>query len=106
MNLDDIVQFVERPTSDFYSLRIIDGPYRDVIYTYGKVQVVEDKENDTARLKFDFKLDEVPEHIDKENLEIDGTFKNFMGDILVELLEEKRLHNDELTNGNTEKINK
>jgi len=106
MNLDDIVQFVERPTSDFYSLRIIDGPYRDVIYTYGKVQVVEDKENDTARLKFDFKLDEVPEHINKENLEIDGTFKNFMGDILVELLEEKRLHNDELTNGNTEKINK
>ena len=105
MNLDDIVQFVERPTSDFYSLKIIDGPYRDVIYTYGKVQAVEDKETNTAKLKFDFKLDEVPEHIDKKNLEIDGTFKNFMGDILVELLEEKRLHNDELTNGNTKKIN-
>jgi hypothetical protein len=51
-------------------------------------------------VKFDFKIDEVPENLKKEDLEKSADFKNFMGDILTQLLEEQ-LNNDESTNTNT-----
>jgi hypothetical protein len=51
-------------------------------------------------VKFDFKLDEVPENLNKEELQNSEDFKNFMGDILTQLLEEQ-LNNDKSTNANT-----
>jgi hypothetical protein len=100
INLDETVQFVERPSSELYSLKVVQGPYLGVIYTYGKVSLHEDEANVQLNVKFDFKIDEVPENLKKEDLEQSADFKNFMGDILTQLLEEQ-LNNDESTNTNT-----
>jgi hypothetical protein len=100
INLDETIKFVERPSSELYSLKVVQGPYLGVIYTYGKVSLHEDEANVQLNVKFDFKIDEVPENLKKEDLEKSADFKNFMGDILTQLLEEQ-LNNDESTNTNT-----
>jgi ABC-type Fe2+-enterobactin transport system substrate-binding protein len=100
INIDETVQFVEKPSSELYSLKVVQGPYLGVVYTYGKVTLHEDEANAQLNVKFDFKLDEVPENLNKEELQNSEDFKNFMGDILTQLLEEQ-LNNDKSTNANT-----
>lgn len=89
MNLDDYIQFVERPSSELYSIKVVQGPYLGVIYTYGKVQVKENRDLDQATFTFDFQIEKTPENLNKEKLKKSTEFKNFMGDILVQLIEDK-----------------
>ena len=101
INLDETVTFVERPSSELYSLKVVQGPYLGVIYTYGKVSLKEDPELDQLKLTFDFKIDEVPESLEKKDLEKSAPFKTFIGDILSQLLDDK-LNNHKLTDDNTQ----
>ena len=89
MNLDDYIQFVERPSSELYSIKVVQGPYLGVIYTYGKVQVKENRDLDQATFTFDFQIEKTPKNLNKEKLKKSTKFKNFMGDILVQLIEDK-----------------
>ena len=89
INIDEAVTFVEKPSSELYSLKVVQGPYLGVIYTYGKVQVKENPESDQATLTFDFQIEESPENLNEEKLKKSAEFKNFMGDILVQLIEDK-----------------
>jgi hypothetical protein len=87
VNVDKFIQFVEKGDSELYSLKVVQGPYSGVIYTYGKVQI-----NGTIEapiVKFDFTINEVPKGKKKTKLEKSKAFKNFMGDILVSLLEDE-----------------
>ena len=87
VNVDKFIQFVEKGDSELYSLKVVQGPYSGVIYTYGKVQI-----NGTFEapiVKFDFTINEVPKGKKKTKLEKSKAFKNFMGDILVSLLEDE-----------------
>ena len=104
INLDETVKFVERPSSELYSLKVVQGPYLGVIYTYGKVTLHEDEANCELKIQFKFKLEEVPDNLNEEELEKSADFKNFMGDILSQLFQD-RLDNDKLTDDNTQNIN-
>jgi len=104
INLDETIKFVERSSSELYSLKVVQGPYLGVIYTYGKVTLHEDEANCELKIQFKFKLEEVPDNLNEEELEKSADFKNFMGDILSQLLEDK-LDNDKLTDDNTQNIN-
>ena len=104
INLDETIKFVEKPSSELYSLKVVQGPYLGVIYTYGKVTLHEDEANCELKIQFKFKLEEVPDNLNEEELEKSADFKNFMGDILSQLLEDK-LDNDKLTDDNTQNIN-
>lgn len=99
-DLDETIQFVEKPSSELYSLKVVQGPYLGVIYTYGKVSLHEDEAAAELRLSFDFMIEEVPDNLNKEELEESLDFKTFMGDILAQLLEDK-LDNDESAEDNT-----
>ena len=99
-DLDETIQFVEKPSSELYSLKVVQGPYLGVIYTYGKVSFHEDEAAAELRLSFDFMIEEVPDNLNKEELEESLDFKTFMGDILAQLLEDK-LDNDESAEDNT-----
>jgi hypothetical protein len=79
--------FVEKPSSDFYSVKLLTGEYSGVIYTYGQVKITEDEERDTARVVFQFKIEEVSEHITID-LNKDPIFKDYIGDLLCSILEE------------------
>ena len=97
-------EFVEKPESDFYSIKLTDGPYEGVIYTYGEVRLTEDEPNDMLKVNFKYKLEEVPKGLKENKLKKDPEFKNCMGNILTGLIEEK-IQNDELANVNTQDDN-
>jgi len=101
INLDETIKFVERSSSELYSLKVVQGPYLGVIYTYGKVTLHEDEANCELKIQFKFKLEEVPDNLNEEELEKSPDFKNFMGDILSQLLED----NDTITDYNTQNTN-
>ena len=73
--------YMENPKSDLTGFRITDGVYKDVVYTYGKVQPVE--ENDKLRLKFEYNVVENPSGVETE----DKNFINVIGDILTKEVE-------------------
>ena len=102
INLDETIKFVEKLSSEAYSLKVVQGPYLGVIYTYGKVTLHEDEANCELKIEFKFKLEEVPDNLNEEKLKESLDFKNFMGDVLSQLLEEDNLDNDKLTDDNTQ----
>jgi len=66
-------------------IKFLDGPYKDTIFKYGKVKFKE--ENDQVYLLFAYDVLESPVKKSKK-LEKDGDFKNYIGDLLVELMSE------------------
>ena len=66
-------------TIDNQWIELLDGQYKGSVYQYGKVDLIE--EGETLRLKFEYFMK--PQYNDP------GTqaFKNYLGDILVELIE-------------------
>jgi hypothetical protein len=73
------------PKNDKTSVHIkfLEGPYKDTIFKYGKVKFKE--ENEQVYLLFAYDVLESP--IKKPaKLEKDNTFKNYIGDLLVEIM--------------------
>jgi hypothetical protein len=65
------------------NIKFLDGPYKDTIYKYGKVKIKE--ENDQVYLLFAYDVLESPV-MKPAKLEKDDTFKNYIGDLLVEIM--------------------
>ena len=64
-------------------IKFLDGPYKDTIFKYGKVKFEE--KNDKIYLLFAYDVLESP--VSKPSkLEKDDTFKNYIGDLLVEVM--------------------
>ena len=64
-------------------IRLLEGPYKDTIFKYGKVKFEE--KNDQIYLLFAYDVLESP--IDKpKKMEKNETFKNYLGDLLVEIM--------------------
>ena len=80
--------FAQRPGYDFSCIKIVEGKYKDVIYKYGKVQFAKEENADgKLPLQFEWTLLKKPDELD---LDIDKeAFLQYIGDILVELLEER-----------------
>jgi len=65
------------------NIKFLTGPYKDTVFKYGKVKIKE--EPDGAHLLFAYDVLESP--VMKPNkLEKDNTFKNYIGDLLVEIM--------------------
>jgi len=80
--------FAQRPGDDFSCIKIVEGKYKDVIYKYGKVQFAKEENADgKLPLQFEWTLLKKPEELD---LDIDKeAFLVYIGDILIELLDER-----------------
>ena len=87
-NIADLVSFVENDQEEHYGVKIVHGDYNAIVYTYGKVNLSEDPNTESLNVKFDFKLNVVPGKFDKEELENSSEFKDFIGYILIRLIEE------------------
>lgn len=96
---------VEREGEQFYALRITEGEYENVIFTIGKVQVTENEEQTEATLKYDFKIDKVPDSYNIKELNDNINFKDTVGDILVDIFEERgKLDAEELKETDTKQL--
>jgi len=78
--------FAQRDGDDFTCLKLVEGKYKDVIYKYDKVKFAP-KADDKGEipLKFTYDIFLNPNKVDVEDIE----FRNYIGDILVELVEEQ-----------------
>lgn len=66
-------------------IKLLEGPYKDTIYKYGKVKFEPVKESDQMYLLFGY--DVLESTVDKpRKLEKDESFKNYIGDLLVEIM--------------------
>jgi hypothetical protein len=64
-------------------IKLLDGQYKDTIFKYGKVKF-EEKEDQIYLL---FAYDVIESTVDKpRKLEKDANFKNYLGDLLVEIM--------------------
>jgi len=64
-------------------IRFLDGKYKDTVFKYGKVKFKE--ENDQVYLLFAY--DVIESTVDSpKKLEKDMDFKNYLGDLLVEIM--------------------
>jgi len=64
-------------------IRLLDGKYKDTVFKYGKVKFKE--ENDQVYLLFAY--DVIESKVDSpKKLEKDMDFKNYLGDLLVEIM--------------------
>ena len=80
--------FVEAPSKDFTAIKLTKGKWKDVILKYGKVAFAKDENADgTLPMKFDYDLLQVPKGL--KDVKIDKNFTNYIGDILVEILEKQ-----------------
>ena len=81
--------FAQKEGDDFSCVKITEGKFKDVIYHYGRVAFApESEELPDGRLpmKFDYTVKKNPNDLDLlDNKE----FIDYIGDILLELLEEK-----------------
>lgn len=89
---------VEHNDSNFYSIRIDEGFYSNVIFTFGKVSIKESEDQSSATLSFTFKIEEPDRHT-IEALENDPKFKNYIGDILSSILSESQAQIKTISNG-------
>ena len=84
---DSDYAFVEKPTSEMYSVKLKSGEWSCVIVNYGKVSLKVNKDEETATLSFQFKVDEAPAPHDVEILEESNDFNNHLGDILSHIIQ-------------------
>ena len=79
--------FAQKGNADYSSIKLTEGKFKDVIYHYGKVSfAAEENPDGKLPMKFDYTVDKNPNDIDLlDNQE----FIDYIGDILIELLEQK-----------------
>ena len=78
--------FAQKGNADYSSIKLTEGKFKDVIYHYGKVSFAPEENGDgKLPMKFDYVIDKKPDSLKLDNQE----FIDYIGDILLELLEEK-----------------
>ena len=91
--------FVENPESDLYGIRLRNR-WEDVIVVYGKVTVKESPETGYATLSFNYQVIDTAS-FQKDELESNEEFKNYLGDLLSFILYNKFDNEEYVTNENT-----
>ena len=78
--------FAQREGDDFSCVRLLEGDYNGVIYKYDKV-AFEPKPLDSGDIPLRFTYDIMvnPKKVDVESMD----FKNYIGDILIEIVEQQ-----------------
>ena len=78
--------FAQRNGDDFSCIKLTEGKYKDVIYKYNNIKFSETENADgQIPLKFTYDI-----YLNPNKLEVEDTeFRNYIGDILIELVEEQ-----------------
>ena len=78
--------FAQRQGDDFSCIKIMDGQYEGIIYKYNNVKFSStENENGEIPLKFTYDVMTNPNNEDVKS----NDFRNYIGDILVECVEEQ-----------------
>ena len=79
--------FVQREGDDFTCIKLLQPPYKGIIYKYGKVGFAKE-EDDKGNLPMKFDYDIIFNPFDETSID-KQEFIDYIGDILVELLDKQ-----------------
>lgn len=82
--------FVEKPNADYMAIRLKEEKYGTFIYKYGKIQFGPQEGEDRIHVNFDYEIIENTVPLTNETLD-SPEFVNFLGDILVDIVEQSLL---------------
>jgi hypothetical protein len=82
-------KIVESKDLDKFAVQLTEGPFKDVVYNYDKVKIVEDEENDQAVLQFDFIVEQGNYFYEIKDIEKNDEFLQTIGDVLMSVFEEQ-----------------
>ena len=85
MVLGEDYTFCDNMKEDTIPIKLLSGPYKDVVYRYIKVAIREKKKDETAVLNFDYHLHEMGEHTEIK-LRRDPKFNQHIGLVLNALI--------------------
>ena len=78
--------FAQRDVDDFSCIKLTEGPFSEIIYTYTNVKFAsEENAQGKLPLKFTYEIKKNPNNVDTESED----FRQYIGDILVEVIEEQ-----------------
>ncbi len=87
--MKDNYTFVSRKDEKWASIMLTDGKYKGVIYQYGKVSIP-DQEDENGNMPLSFMFNVIDYNgFNEEEINSSVEFKNTLGDILVEILDEQ-----------------
>ena len=99
----DSFAYVEKEDAEVYAINIRKGRFKGVIFSFGKVDLKEDKEKDQLALNFKFVVQEGNSRYSINDLNDSRKFKTYIADILKYILEEEFGEYDEHTAANIKK---
>jgi len=76
------IQVMESKSTGLQAIKLTDGAFEGIIYTYGKVDLKEDLDNDKVKLAFEY---EILDYADKGMTDM-KPFEAYIGKILEELI--------------------
>lgn len=80
---------------DDYCVKLLCDLYKDVIYKYDKIQFVENLDNNVCTLKFRYVIIYCPQYETLENLKRNESFKNYIGSVLEDILENNKFETNQ-----------
>ena len=86
-------KFIESNEADWYAIELLSGKWKGVKYMYGKVKVNESPELGTATLSFTWNPIDV-NGFEEDDLLNDIKFKNYIGGVLQNIIEDSLDHNE------------
>jgi len=86
-------KFIEHEEEDWYGIELTTGKWKGVKYMYGTVSVKESPELGTATLHFTWNPIEVGK-FEEDDLLNDIKFKNYIGGVLQNIIEDSLDHNE------------
>lgn len=92
------IKVMDSKQDGLYSIQLTEGAFEGMIYTYGKVEFVENEPNDTVSLKFEY---DILDYAGK-NLTDKAPFEQYIGKILEECIYQGIANNDITYTGGTE----
>jgi hypothetical protein len=93
--------FVQKDGDDFTCIKLVEDKYLNVVYKYGKVAFAKDEKSDgTLPMKFDYDIIKNPNEVDTNTQE----FINYIGDILIELLEKLNIYGGTVVTPNVDHL--
>lgn len=79
--------FVDDPSNDkVYAIRLVSGPYVDTIYKYANIKISEDTQKEVCTLSYAYNIMSTSGAHNKETLQNDSIFKDYIGDVLTDIL--------------------
>ena len=84
-------QLVESNDVEFYGVKLLTGKWKNIVYIYGQVKIKESPELDLATLSFTYNIQDSAKY-EEEDLINDIHFRNYLGGILQNIMEESLDH--------------